>query len=1226
MLENNVVEQFRERLPAELNPYYRHLNGEYILRDLTGLRKVSGTSKDDSSILTTIANQYGMSEYTVIGNKRYHNTTLYTQFDNPVIINSLDTQEPVPFTKIMLQSHAKTAATYKIPNPYYYNVISNNPNESDIIKCIVYPIKSINMAITASNFDILGYEKSLLEDQEWSSLYSAMIDVLQVVKDRWDVEEFRYEDLYPVAHQAIVWTILLLTLLKQRVLNIKSYSAHKYHIWEYLKSHGLEDYRYVLTDKQQLFLYKNIDYILENRGTSNNLILLIYKLLDEWDVSLYSKNIQQQEVGIDINNNEQKAIHSCKLIPNIISTKVGYSNLEALRRINKNEDSYVCKTKKYEDELKALNIVTNEIQDIQNSTIEHLNITLDTERSAGIEYQDNYLFNHNKLTQVEKFTNTPHTYLPTKLLELRKEVAGSLYDTIYVKYVTEALLYYISKFNFNPVVVFNTDLTKVPVTLTLKQAIALIIYSNMRLMNRYPDSLLSFSSTDGVLDKTIVDTSHIENWIKLWPKYIADNSTPIEEKTFRINISLPFKEEFDDVPSKFLWNGMSLNTDEYIRTIPLIINIDSGGFNTELEEPMTLMSSGLKEIDFIWGNQNYTLSFDTIYGWSIKNRISNTVFLSNTRMKPYFGWRHWEDKWYDQLGVKYNLKLSTVIFDYTINHTMTPSHIPNSSNNIDHLKSTALLIDKQANELIDVYKDVVSVGSARTKSILTDIVTSRLNKTTLDIDLLDGETYAEFFAQNEFINNLVLSLEGQRKADNLIIYERFISDLLKLIYPVTTEYLSNELTVSSDRFEELKKLMTSLLSYNIAVIGTVGFDIYSATDTILHLVSDIEKIQHSTNVKLDIIEMIDKPSWKDDEELLHLGMYHKYPLGEFSFIDSMVKWNTLVERSNTYFDYSPSREHFTYVQNIINDIFRSSQNSIPVIPEVQIYHNVLLPRYNETIAEYNSKLSTINIARADFLSSYGSDIDTSWTNYNIKYFKIEQFIESIDGLTLEEMLAQSTNHLEVTVIGDITRWKQLISSGQLPLTKKWLQDYAILYGKTSITNNLSSMTDTWLTLNANLFREAWLTNVESVYLEVLSIYTQPGQDRYVSFKTQENMEYNQLNDPIFVMGTLLHSDDIGINQILSEYPVRSNYIKHRYTFDDTVPVTPDIVEMQYRVDEIDGDNIVVLDYPDDIDLTNDFWSFTYVKDGTTITPIQYPNYWIHPIQKDVNGFPLIVSN
>ena len=236
--KNEVQPEYQDRLPTELNPYYRHARGEYILANDT----------------------------TEVDGVQIPNQRIYRRFDEIIYIQSLDTQQQIPFTKETLAKHPKTASLYRIPNSYYTKLCESYPQYSDLIKSIVYPIQEevwcprhqrMETLETADNYTIFGYDEDMFQENERTSIYTAINTTLEMIRVRWDVKEFNYEDMFPIVHQGILWHLLYLVIFGQRILNIRTSKVHEFHIWNYLNSKGIGDYRDVITLNQALFLYRD---------------------------------------------------------------------------------------------------------------------------------------------------------------------------------------------------------------------------------------------------------------------------------------------------------------------------------------------------------------------------------------------------------------------------------------------------------------------------------------------------------------------------------------------------------------------------------------------------------------------------------------------------------------------------------------------------------------------------------------------------------------------------------------------------------------------------------------------------------------------------------------------------------------------------------------------------------------------------------------------------------
>lgn len=863
-----VTSQFRDVLPEELNPYYRHLNGEYILNDLTPLRRLPGMAEADESALEDKANQYGLSLYTSFGGRTYHNGSIYKKFDKLVLVHSLDTKEIIPYTKQNLDLHLRTASVYKIPNTYYYNVVAKYPEEADIIKSITYPITSIQDAISAQNLSILGYDQTLLETNEWVTMFSAMNETLNVIRHRWDVGEFVYEDMYAVAHQAIVWNILLLTLIKQRVVNIKTSSVHSFHIWEYLKSHGLGDYRYVLSKEQQLFLYRNIDYILKNKGTSHNFILLIYKLLNEWNIGIYGKNLQQQVIGQDRAGVMRDARDTAKLLPNICSIQVGADNIKQLRHINKAYDKYLCKTDIFEDELKALDLSTLQMSMVQNGTIENIDTLFEKEKLAQIEYQDPALYERSTADHEKIITNTPHTGLPSKIMEIKQTITSTLLSQIYTKYVTEALFYYIAELDFNPNISFVTAENDIALDLTLKEAIALILYCIMREKGYLPNSMIQFYTEEGILDKSPMEISDGETVEANIPHDKRDQPIIVNDGPVVVDVTWPFLPYFPSIPPTYTWNNVKGRYENIFKIIPQEITLDT---NNSLPASAYQYPYTFKRTDSIktwtWSNGYYTLRYGSV-GWVlVANADAYSIYTSDVA-EPYSGWRAWSVYWTTPSNTRTRLTFRVSKYKYVIDEQMIPSKITfDTANKSLHL-STVETIHSQADFLVRLYVELHRDASARLREAVASVLSKRMYSGKLVVDLLDGKSYSEFFESSLMIKNLIRATENVSSSGNgatdtvADAYGKLGMALLESVYSYDSPYLLESTGAIKHKYEQLKKLVISLCSYNITFVGSV----LEQGPSLIALPSittfDVIKLQHRSFTVFDFNDLEIQPAWK----------------------------------------------------------------------------------------------------------------------------------------------------------------------------------------------------------------------------------------------------------------------------------------------------------------------------------------------------------------------------
>lgn len=548
--KNDVQPEYQDRLPTELNPYYRHIRGEYILANDT----------------------------TEVFGVQIPNHRIYRRLDEMIYIQSLDTQQQVPFTKETLAKHPKTASLYRIPNSYYTKLCESYPQYSDLIKSIVYPIQEevwcprhqrMETIETADNYTIFGYDEDMFQENERTSIYTALKTTLEMVRVRWDVKEFDYEDMFPIVHQGILWHLLYLTIFGQRILNVRTSKVHEFHIWSYLNSKGIGDYRDVLSLNQALFLYRNINYLLKNKGTQKNFSILIGALLRPMNVSLYSKSIVQdvtrgtssvvtsgtsdvdtvvkpKTVVLDHNTLSASFSNTCKPYPQILSNVAGDD------AIIEQAECLVDNTR-HREYGKAVDIVQRilnqykmgdgytRVEEMNTGTIETTSITYDKEQESYLEYQDENLFEVSTDKQDRRFAVTPHTFLDTKAHEIDRNITSTLYNQVYAKFVQESILYRASEKDLNFSIIVTPPDTKVPLALDADQVVALLLYCACR-----------------------------------------EVGITLEKPPVAAEVMWPYKKEFPEIPEIFHYQGHKRHTKSYLTDY---------GFTDMVPYPLPLISA-----------------------------------------------------------------------------------------------------------------------------------------------------------------------------------------------------------------------------------------------------------------------------------------------------------------------------------------------------------------------------------------------------------------------------------------------------------------------------------------------------------------------------------------------------------------------------------------------------------------------------------------------------------
>lgn len=505
---NDVTPEFQDSLPEKLLPYYRHMRGEYILRD--GETEVYGVLLP--------------------------NTRIYTKFDTQMYVRSWDTTEEIELSRAQLEKHSKTAEWYRIPNAEYFKLCTKYPTQSDLIKNIVYPIPDDVDPTEAENFTLLNCDTDLLEENERVSIISAINKFLESVRVRWDVKEFCFEHLYPIAFQDVLWNQLYNCIMTQRILNIRTSSVCSYHIWEYLKSRGLKDYRDVLSKKKALFLYRNIDYLLQNQGTRKTFSILIGGLLSDLNITIDQKALVQKvntvtKKGSDDETSTDIVVgkeDNCSPGVEILSFESGDPNImeQARAFMTGSSTTAAKKTGNFTTAVLAMSddtITKTNVDLVTQGYYETKKSIYDKEKQASLEYTNDNLFTMSTAKQDVQFPASPHSLLLTKIHEINADLGCDLYSSLMTFYITQALLYRSSLRHLDFAVHVNNNDDVDLWLMSGDELLALLFYSTMRMV--------------GVTLKT-----------------------PPE----RVFLKCAYLTEFPPIDETFVWNQRTYKTSDYL--------------------------------------------------------------------------------------------------------------------------------------------------------------------------------------------------------------------------------------------------------------------------------------------------------------------------------------------------------------------------------------------------------------------------------------------------------------------------------------------------------------------------------------------------------------------------------------------------------------------------------------------------------------------------------------
>lgn len=473
---------------TELHPYYRQLRGELILTDVTPLEEAYGIYRTQLSHaayerkrqpILQLLERFKLKLTTTVNGQEISNRLIYRHSNPLMVVKSYDTQEYVPVCRelFLAPDQYRTAEIYKIPNQGYRDLAQQYPENAAVLRAMSSPPTQTAQELAAlPDLSLISADFEQLEEAERSSMYEALVKTLKLCQQRWHVSEYRYEDMYAVSWQGILWGLLFQALLTQRIDNIRTHQVHSFHLWEYLRSHGLGDYREALTSEQQRFLYRNLTYLLRHKGTAEAMDLLDYGLLYDGKLSLHNYLLQQQLT-------EDPELGTASLVEDgraPVTTDRVRSGAQLYREL-----ALAAKPPYYQTVTKlAQHAGDHEVDHYTEASIgqpKELTDVFQREQSAGLEYQDQGRYQESITRQHQQFSATPHTRLRTKLLDFTAQHTMTRQLQLQLLFLMESTYYRCSlnHCQFGVTIQFPGCVSQV--SLSSQHALALILYGLERL-------------------------------------------------------------------------------------------------------------------------------------------------------------------------------------------------------------------------------------------------------------------------------------------------------------------------------------------------------------------------------------------------------------------------------------------------------------------------------------------------------------------------------------------------------------------------------------------------------------------------------------------------------------------------------------------------------------------------------------------------------------------------
>lgn len=398
--------------------------------------------------------KYGISLRSDYENPYYLNMCgMYSILDTDMFVTAVEDGSKVKFDLNLKDNYPMTAALYKIPSEEYKVLCASHPEQTNLIKSIIYPVKDLDTAIQSDTFTLMAYDAGLLYPTERESIIGSLTKFLDYTAQRWYVPDFDYEDLFPAAFWSMVWSIMPTVCFMQRLKNLRTSNVHPMHVWEYLQSRGFGDYRDILTHEQSLFMYRNLMYLYQNKGKTSNLEILAENLLDELYVSLSGKNLYQEvAINADI----------CETVPEVISENV----VKRGAIFTTHDDDTITRT------------VSEDFSEFESmETVVHRMYASDIEIDASLKHIT---------TTSDLMSLSRVNYLPTKLLEFKKFIIDARFLNFLIRFLFQTMCYKWSENRLTYRVVHRDNETNTTLDLSIGEAIALLNYAHQKSLGQDP--------------------------------------------------------------------------------------------------------------------------------------------------------------------------------------------------------------------------------------------------------------------------------------------------------------------------------------------------------------------------------------------------------------------------------------------------------------------------------------------------------------------------------------------------------------------------------------------------------------------------------------------------------------------------------------------------------------------------------------------------------------------
>lgn len=201
--------------------------------------------------------------------------------NNDVKIKLIETGELVELSKNILDTYTSTRLELRKQKDYYENLISLYPLDKQFIRGCMYPV-TLEKVMNAKDGDIIAYDETLIEENE-SYLIRDLTTFIKGYLRRYNVTDYLLTDeLYLPGLLLPLYSSIHNKIANLRISKIGTNEVHSFFLEHYFRSRlDLWESVSTMSKETQMWLYKNLDYLMRNTGSNKTLDIILDKIFEK---------------------------------------------------------------------------------------------------------------------------------------------------------------------------------------------------------------------------------------------------------------------------------------------------------------------------------------------------------------------------------------------------------------------------------------------------------------------------------------------------------------------------------------------------------------------------------------------------------------------------------------------------------------------------------------------------------------------------------------------------------------------------------------------------------------------------------------------------------------------------------------------------------------------------------------------------------------------------------